>query len=255
VNNVDALNKAALTKLEGYFLKPNPTVCLVVAAGAINRSTTFYKACEKVGVLLDVPEEKPWEKEKSLSEWLRMEANKQGKVISHSCCQMLVKQLGTDQMLLKNELDKLICYTGDKTHIDESAIATICGSINTDNGWQLGEAIFNFDIKMALSISKALLADGVAPIALLRQIRSQFQTEFQIATLLASGGGATDVSAQFPYMRGAILERHLRQAASYGLGRFKKGMLAIDAAELQAKNSSADPDFLMELLIVKLYRT
>lgn len=252
VHNADAFDKAATTKLENYFASPNHTVCLVLSAETLNRSTNFYKKAEKVGVVLDIPEEKPWEREKNVAEWLRTEAIAQKKQMSSTTCQTMVKQLGTDQTLLHGELQKLVCYVGDRPTIEEKDIAAICTTVNLDNAWQLGEAIFNRHAAIALRITKGLLADGTALIALLRQIRSQFQTEYQVCTILAQGGTPADISQEFPYMRGSILDRHVKQAQTYGMNNFKKGLLAIDEAELQAKNSSVDPEFLADMLIVKL---
>ncbi len=252
VHNADAFNKDATAKFEAYFAAPNRTTCLVLVSATINRATNFYKKAEKVGVVLDIAEDKPWEREKIVAEWLRAETLRLGKQMTASTCQLLVKQLGADQALLQTELQKLACYVGERPLIDERDVAALCGSINQDNGWQLGEAIFNNAATSALRISKALLNDGTAVIALLRQIRSQFQTEYQVCTLMAQGGTAADVTQEFPYMKGAILDRHLRQAQTYGMSRFRKGLLAIDEAELQAKNSAIDPDFLTEMLIIKL---
>lgn len=252
VHNVDALDKDATTKLEAYAAAPNRSVCFAATATTVNRATTYYKKMEKIGVVLDVAEEKPWEKEKYVADWLFNEAAKIGKKLPMPSCQALVKQLGTDQSVLQSELQKLICYVGERQTITDRDIAAICSVANLDNGWQLGEAIFRRDPPAALRISKGLLTDGIALIALLRQIRSQFQTEFQICTILTRGGTPNDVAQEYPYMKGAILDRHVRQSQEYGLQRFKEGVLAIDAAELQAKNSMVDPDFIAERLIIKL---
>lgn len=252
VQNAEALDKASTLKLEAYCSSPNRTACLAVAAATLNRATTFYKKLEKVGVVLDVAEEKPWEREKTIADWLQTEAIKEGKQLGPQVSQMLIKQLGTDQALLSTELAKLICYVGERKAIVEKDIIAISPTANLENGWQLGEAIFRCDASAALRISKGLLTDGLALIALLRQIRSQFQTEFQVCSILAHGGTSSDVSQEFPYMKGAILERHVRQSQTYGMQRFKKGLLAIDDTELQAKNSAIDAEFLAERLIIKL---
>lgn len=252
IHNADSFDKAATLKLEAYCSVPNRAVCLVVTASTLNRATTFYKKLEKVGVVLDVAEEKPWEKEKTLADWLHKESIRQGKQLSPQVTQMLIKQLGSDQMLLSNELAKLICYVGERKAIVEKDVEAICPVTNLANGWQLGEAIFRRDATSALRISKGLLADGIALIALLRQIRSQFQTEFQVCSILAHGGTEGDVAREFPYMKGMILERHIRQSQTYGVHRFKQGLLAIDETEVQAKNSATDAEFLAEKLIIKL---
>lgn len=252
VHNSDKFDKSAAAKLESFFHTPAPSVYLVITAPTLNRATNFYKNGEKAGVVLDVPEEKPWEKEKTLQEWIRAEAASQGKKIDQRTCQWLLKQLGTDQMLLHNELEKLYCYIGEREEITMNDIGAICTTVSIENAWQLGESIFRKDASAALRISKALLAEGTNLIALLRQIRSQFQTEYQVCSLLSTGGTAQDVAQQFPYMKGQILERHLQMAQNYGMHLFKKGMLKIDEAELSAKNSMIDPELIAERLIVAL---
>lgn len=252
VHNCDAFDKASTLKLESYCESPNRAICVAFSTTGLNRSTTFYKKLEKVGVVVDIPEEKPWEKEKSMVDWLQGEAVKQGKQLPQQAAQILVKQLGTDQLLLSNELNKLICYVGVKTAISDKDIAAICSVVGNETGWQLGEAIFRKDPAASLRISKSLLADGLAVIALLRQIRSQFQTQYQIGCILAGGGTPADVAGEYPYMKGQILERNVRVAQTYGMEKFKLGILAIDEAELQAKNSMTDPEFLVERLIIKL---
>ena len=252
LHNVDAFDKAATLKLEAYAAAPNRSVCFIATAGSINRGTTFYKKMEKAGVVLDVAEEKPWEREKTVSDWLHHEAAKLGKQMAPPHCLALVKQLGTDQALIQTELHKLACFVGERKTITDRDIAAISTSVTLDNAWQLGEAIFRRDAAAALRVSKALLTDGTALIALLRQIRSQFQTEFQVCSILSNGGTPANVAQEFPYMKGTILDRHIRQSQDYGMQRFKEGLLAIDAAELQAKNSMIDPDFLAERLVIKL---
>jgi len=252
IHNVDVWDKASTSKLEAYFTSPNRAICLVLSAASINRSTTFYKKAEKAGVVLDIAEEKPWEREKTIAEWLREEAVAQGKQMTSSVSQLLIKQLGTDQTLLHGELQKLICYVGEKPTIDERDIGAICTSINLDTVWQLGEALFRKDAATALRISKGLLNEGVVLIALLRQIRSQFQTEYHLCSILSNGGTPDQITQEYPYMKGAILDRHIRQAQGYGMQRFREGLLAIDDTELKAKNSAIDLDVLAEMLIIKL---
>lgn len=252
VQDAENLDKPATSKLEEYFEKPNSSVCLVISASAINHSTNFYKKAEKAGVVFEAAEEKPWEREKTMLAWVSSEASSEGKRIDSAACHFLIKQLGTNQATLHNELQKLFCYVGSRPEITMQDIGAVTGSVNLDNAWQLGEAIFRREAGTALRITKALLNDGTQFLALLRQIRTQFQTEFQVCSILANGGTPSDVSQQFPYMRGTILDRHIQMSQSYGMHRFRKGLMAIDETEVNAKNSQTDSDLLAELLIVKL---
>lgn len=255
VISIDIGEKTAHTVLkpiQDYFSRPSPSLFLIISAAAINHSTTFYKQAEKTGVILELPEEKEWEKEKSAIAWVASTVSSKGKTIEHVACQHLVKQVGTDTSMLHQELEKLLCYIGDRTQITLQDVGAICTSVNVENAWQLGDALFKRDVSTALRISKGLLNDGIPFLSLLRQVRHQIQTDYTVCSILANGGGTTDVMEKFPYMKGYILDRHVNAAKSYGMARFKKAMINIDSIETMAKNSITDYDLLAELLIVKL---
>lgn len=252
LQNADKLTAPARTSLEAFIEKPSPNIFLIITAASVNHATNFYKKAEKHGVILEIPEQKPWEKEKSIAEWVGSQAASEGKQMSSLVCQLLIKQIGTDLNMLSSELEKLYCFVGDRTEITISDIGAICSSVDLSSIWQLGEAIFRREGGAALRITKAMLNDGSNFISVLKQIRFQFQTEFQVCSLLASGGTANDINQRFPYMRGNILDRHMQMAQTYGLKSFKQGMKNIDAIEIMAKNSAADHNTLAELLIAKL---
>jgi len=252
IQNADKLTQPARTALEPYLAKPAPSLYLIISASSINHATNFYKKAEKSGVILEVPELKPWEKERVLADWVGGQAAAAGKKIIPQACQLLVKQIGTDQHLLHNELEKLYCYIGDRNEITIKDIGAICVNVNLESIWQLGEALFKRDGGSALRISKAILSDGSSFIGLVKQIRSQFQTEFQVCSILEFGGTANDVNQRFPYMKGNILDRHVQMARGYGMKKFVTGMQLIDDIEVMAKNSVANHELLVELLIAKL---
>lgn len=252
IQQADKLKKEITEGLEHYFTHPNPNCYIILLAQAIAKNTSFYKKFEKIGVILELAEPKPWEKEKRLIEWLNKQIAAVRKLMAYPVCQSLVKASGMDHGILKQELEKLLCYVGEKKEITGADVAAICTNINAETVWQLGEALFCHDRHAALRIGRGLLEEGTALLPLLRQIRSQFQTEYQICTLIAQGAKSEDITQDFPYMKGQILERHMHLAQQYGQERFKQGLLAIDAMELQAKNSQLDEAFLLDLLIIKL---
>lgn len=252
IHHAENLLKAATEKLLSYYANPNPSIYLVLTATAISVVTNFYKKSELLGVILEIPEERPWEKEKTLKTWVEQKVAKYGKQIDPAANQQLIKQMGTDQATLDQEIEKLICYVGGKPLITLQDVYAICLSVNVENVWQLGEAIFHRDPTTALRIALALHQEGTPLIMLLRQIRSQFQTDFQVCTILAQGGSESDVTKQFGYMKGQILDRHIQLAKNYGMQRFRKGMILIDETEWAAKNSSTENSYLIERLITKL---
>lgn len=252
VHNIEKWVKGDLSALERFFSRPIKGVTLLLSTTSLAANTNLYKKIEKAGAILDLPEEKAWEKEKSMQAWLIQQAAKSDKKMDGMTAQAFVKQVGTDQATLGQELEKVICFIDQRETITTKDIALLCEANPSETIWQLGEALFRRDPSAALRISKGLLTEGSPFLGFLRQIRSQFQTEYQISCLLTDGGTPADVAQHFPYMKGAILEKHLHTARSYGKEKFKEALLAIDETELSAKSSGADEDFLNERLIYKL---
>lgn len=252
INQAEKLTKPSTALLGQYFDNTNPSVFLIISASTINRATSFYKNAEKIGVVLDLVEEKPWEKENTLVQKIVERTREKGKTIDQNTSRYLAKYVGTDQAQLQQEIEKLICYVGGRDVIAEVDVSAICTGMNTENTWQLGEAIFRGEGGKALRIANALLSEREPFFSLVRQVRSQFQSKFQICAILFSGGSSADVQKQFPYMKGQILQKNTELARHYGIDRFRKGMLAIDETEVLAKNSGLSHDLLFERLILKL---
>ena len=254
IQQADKLSKPCQEKCIAYFSHPSSSLTLVFSAPSLAANSSFYKKSEQVGVVLEIEEEKPWQKEKSMQEWIGSQAASQGKKIDPAACHYLLKQVGTDASTLYQELEKLVCYLGERKEIAIADIAAVCIGTPQETIWQLGEALFQRNGAAAMQIVKTLLQEGNPLLVLLRQIRSQFQTEFQVCSLIMNGGSAADVSRQFPYMRGNLLNRHMQMAQHYGLKRFKEGLLHIDHADRQTKNSGVDPECIAELLIFNLVK-
>lgn len=252
IHNIDKVKKGDQQTLEDYFAKPNPQAFLLLTATSLSGATNFYKKIEKAGVILDVAAEKPWEKEKTVADWFQKTAWEHSKKISLPVCQMLVKQMGVDQSLLEQELHKLICYVGDRSDITVEDIKDICLVANIETIWQLGDAIFRRDSAGAIRIFRALMGEGSHFLGLLRQVRGQFQTGLQISSILTQGGTSANVTALFPYMKGTILEKNVKTAQDYGLNRYKNGLLLIDKADIDAKNSGGDIELIADMLMMRL---
>ncbi len=252
IQQAEKLKKAIMDELEKYLGKIPPNQYLVMSSSGIAKNTRFYKAAEKEGVVLDFPEAKPWEKEKKLTEWVGKLAARERKLMSYQVCQTFVQQAGTDMPTLAQELEKLFCYIGERNEITIQDVAKICTNHHVESIWQLGEAIFRRDAAVALRIIHSLLTEGQALLPLLRQVRSQFNTEFHICTMLQQGKHPQDVQQEYPYMRGQILDRHIESARSYGLEAFRQGILSIDETEMCIKNSQIDEQLLAQLLMIKL---
>jgi len=237
--------------LDAYLQMPNKRVTLILSGEGLAANTTLYRQAEKAGVILAVAEKKSWEKETAAIAWLQQEALQERKNLSQTVAKALVKHSGYDQAVLRQELIKLACYADTRETLTLEDISALCTRVNTDTIWQLSEAIFRRQAAIAFRIGQALLEEGAALLALIYALRTQFHTEFHVCSLLSSGG-PEQVSQEFPYMKGKILQNHIEMAQGYGLERLRRGLLVIDDTELRAKNSGVDSQLLLDRLLAKL---
>ena len=255
ISNIDKAKEPVKKVLLEALAHPNEHVTLVLTGESLPANTKLYKLTEKAGVILSLSNsQKAWEKEKEMQEWLFDRAQSEGKQLDSVAARSLIQQVGADASSLEQEFQKLVCYVGDRSTILPADVSAVCRSVNQKTVWQLGEAIFRLNVADAMATAKALIRDQVPLVLLLRQIRKQFETDYQVCSLLASQAQTEEITQQFPYMRGRILQTHIDNARHYGLERFKRGLIEIDRTELEAKNSGVDGECLLELLIAKVCR-
>lgn len=232
--------------------KAPPQQTLILSASGWTKNNPFYIAAEKIGVILELAELKPWEKERQLTEWVGRQATQAKKTISFQTSQLLVQKVGPSKTLLARELEKIICYIGHRTEIAKGDVERLCAYQHPADIWKLGDAIFASDAALAINIAKAMLEEGQPLLPLLRQIRSQFQTDYQVALMLAQGKSEEEIAALFSYMKGNILAKHKARALGFGIPRFKEGLIALDAAELRLKTTGVSEEIALELCITQL---
>lgn len=255
IKEVDKLKKNTSDFLEKVIPRLSSSHYLLLTAAGLPRNSSLYKIAEKEGVVLEIPEGKPWEVEKQLIEWLTKQAALAGKLLPAQAVQLMVRYAGNDRTLLKNEWQKLICYVGERAEISARDVAAICVDVSVGTPWELGEAIFRRDLHQALRIGRALYTQGQPLLLLIRQLRSQFEVDYQVAKLVADGGSSEQITLEFPYMRGAILTRHIEQSKAYGSQALLKGMLSLDGSEVRLKNSEVEEALLLDLLLINLCTT
>jgi DNA polymerase III subunit delta len=229
--------------IDAYCERPMDGVTLVVAGGEAG----------KAGLVVEFPKLAPWKVEEALISWLVAEAKGEGKQFDPDAAQQLVRQVGSDKQTLRSELEKLICFVGDRPRIDRAAVVGVGSVSSSETVWRLGDAILERRRPEAFGIWRSL-AHGEGAHAMLAQLRSLWQQGMRICSIIAHGGHPSDVQSAYPYLRGKRLEQRMRLARSYGEERFRNGLIKMQELDLKLKSSSSDPALLVEMLVMELAR-
>ena len=151
---------------------------------------------------------------------------------------------------IDKELEKLICYTLDKTEISAADVEAICTGQTENKIFEMIDAISAKNKKKALDLYYDLLALKEAPMRILFLIARQFQNLLLIKSMSAKGYPAVSI-AKTAGMPSFAVQKNLRQAGAFKINQLKEAIEDCGQAEEDVKTGSLDEQLAVELLIVK----
>lgn len=221
---------------------------VIISGDILTKTSHLHKTLEKLGVICELGEIKPWEKEKSLDEWITLQASLEKKSIEPEAIKILVKGTQGNFAIATSEWEKLVSYVGNRNTIKKFDVLEICHLSITDSSWHFAESVMSFQIKEALEAGCRSLMQGTSFIALLRQLRHQ-----AILTLEAlshdHSGSLNQLVEKYPYLRGALLEKLLIKARNWKDKKLSSFITKIDRAEFKAKDGVQNSELLLTILL------
>ena len=165
----------------------------------------------------------------------------------------LLSRLGNDRMISRGEIEKLALYAGDRGEIRvDDVIATICdnAAMSIDN------VIFDTADGATRAADQALaraLANGVAPVQILRALQTHFQRLHMVAGELQRG---TPFDAAIGRLRPPIFfkvkSRFQRQCHQWSVSQLTAAMSLLLEAERQCKQTGAPMAAICQRSVLRL---
>lgn len=211
--------------------------------GARGKVSPLMKAVEQGGVVLDLTDEKPWDREKRFQEMIAGQALLAGKRLAPDAASLLIEKVGLDAALLASEVDKLVCYVGDKLSIERTDVFRISAQSRTHTLWQTAEALI-WDEGHALDPSSF---HGLIP-----ALRSQLHLGLTLCHLIESRTPSDQWSAYLPKIWPRTLEKRSAQAAKRGSFFYQKALDQLFKIELLSRTGSDQYEALLSLFALNL---
>ncbi|CAM0117497.1 DNA polymerase III subunit delta [Rhabdochlamydiaceae symbiont of Dictyostelium giganteum] len=232
-------------------LKPflSQQIVLIFTASSSKGLLQWYQQEKKEMVVLDTSEEKPWDKEKRVHEWIALELKKIGKTLSSEGISFLIQLLGTDTATLDQELKKITAYVGDHTLIKIEDIKAIVSSKDLSTGWTLAEELV---WQKPISL-KSKVKDTSFIFPFLGQVRYQLQTGLRLTELLSSSIPQSQIKDYFPSIRPFQLDKLIPLALKKNRAFFLKGILELYKMEVLLKTTSLPLESCFDYFQAALY--
>ncbi len=225
IENAEAIAKGDGIVLEKLF--PKDFGYLICSAKS---KCQVSEKVDAVGVVLDLLTEKPWDREKRIQQVLEHLVHRSGKTIAQNALSALMERQDVEEGILEREIEKVICYTGDRLHISAEDVEAICNPNRTYAVWQTAEKV--------VWEGQGVLEEAHFH-ALIPGLRSQLQLGLKIATLLAENAPQERWAAALPKVFPKTLEKRTRDASRFGIEYFRRGLETLFEIELASRTSSS----------------
>ena len=238
--------KNSCDDLAEYMSQVPESTCFVFVEEEVDKRSKLFKAASRAGSAVEF--ETP--KEDMLVRWILGRIQREGKKITQSVMQLFLSKTGSDMENIDKELEKLICYTLDKTEISAADVEAICTGQTENKIIEMIDAISAKNQKKALDLYYDLLALKEAPMRILFLIARQFQNLLLIKSMSAKGYPAVSI-AKTAGMPSFAVQKNLRQAGAFKINQLKEAIEDCGQAEEDVKTGRMADQLAVELLIVK----
>ena len=238
--------KNSCDDLAEYMSQVPESTCFVFVEEEVDKRSKLFKAASRAGSAVEF--ETP--KEDMLVRWILGRIQREGKKITKSVMQLFLSKTGSDMENIDKELEKLICYTLDKTEISAADVEAICTGQTENKIFEMIDAISAKNQKKALDLYYDLLALKEAPMRILFLIARQFQNLLLIKSMSAKGYPAVSI-AKTAGMPSFAVQKNLRQAGAFKINQLKEAIEDCGQAEEDVKTGRMADQLAVELLIVK----
>jgi hypothetical protein len=185
---------------------------------------------EKEGIILDLSQEKPWDKETRRVEILHILAKESKVALSDRAALALVRKGGT-LYLLEQELHKALCFVAPQRRIEERDVVGLANLLEPDHLWKVGQRVVweqtldgDFGIQQwpALAVS----------------LRSELVLGAKLAYLIDSKAPMALWEAAEIKLFPSLLEKRKKMATQFGSTYFQRGLSCLHELEWMARRQS-----------------
>lgn len=238
--------KKSADELADYIKNPAQTVYFVFVEEQVDKRNRLFKAVKDFGYAAEFRTQE----ESVLKRWVLGLLKKENKKISEAALYLFFVKTGTDMENIKQELEKLICYTLEAEAITEADVEAICTTKITNRIFDMINAIAEKRKKQALDLYYDLLSLKEPPMRILYLIGRQFNYLLQVKNLRKKGYDNRTI-AQKTGLHSFVVGKYVTQASKFTENILRKAIEdCVDADECVKKGKMND-SMSVEILIVK----
>ena len=241
------LLKSGGDELAGYFQEACETTNWILVESECDKRSKLFKAADKAGLCVEFSVQD----ENTLKRWVLTMLKKEGKQITESTLELFLEKTGTDMHVIRQEMEKLACYTLDKDVIEKADVEAVCITRITGHIFDMVDAIGVRDRQRALALYNELQALREPPIRILFLIGRHMNLLLQIKDLKKRGVDQKSMAAKVGVPPFAV-GKYIKQCGLYKSEQLKLALERCIQADEAIKTGALQDKMSVELLIFEL---
>ncbi len=188
--------------------------------------------------------------EATLKKWILGLLKKENKQITENALLCFLEKAGNDMDNIRQELEKLICYTMGREAVRVEDIEAVCTYCVQNHIFDMVGAIADKKQDLALQLYYDLLALREPPLRISYHIGRQFHMLLSVKELRKKGYD-NRVIAEKTGLPPFVIGKYAAQASKFGMQELKQTLAACVEAEESVKTGRLGDRLSVELLIIK----
>lgn len=233
-------------EMSEYMKEVAPSTYFLFVEEELDKRSKMFKAVKDVGRVVEFPRQDA----QILTKWVLGLLKQENKKITQNTMQLFLEMVGNDMENIEKELEKLICFVGEKEGIDSEDVKAVCTHQVTNQIFEMISAIADRNQKKALQLYYDLLALKEPPMRILFLIARQFNLLMQVKELQNTGYDSKTIG-QKTGLYGFVVGKYIAQAKHFKMSQLKEALQDCVEMEEGVKTGRINDRISVELLIVK----
>ncbi|RDU23982.1 DNA polymerase III subunit delta [Anaerosacchariphilus polymeriproducens] len=229
-----------------YMKEIAPSTYFVFVEEEVDKRSKMFKAVKTAGRIVEFPRQDA----QTLTKWIIGLLKAENKKITQPTMHLFLEMVGNDMENIEKEIEKIICYIGDREVIESEDIKAVCTYQVTNQIFEMISSIAERKHKKALQLYYDLLALKEPPMRILFLIARQFNLLMQVKELKKLGYDSKTIG-QKTGLYGFVVGKYISQSKHFTIEQLKEALQDCVEMEEQVKSGKIIDRICIELLIVK----
>jgi DNA polymerase III subunit delta len=192
----------------------------------------------------------PLLKNRDLQDWIKKYVGQKGGRVSSNSAELISKLVGNDLWAMKNEIDKVILFTGDKI-IEENDVKLIVSYAQEINVFSMVDSIMDKKLDLAQQQIQQLIAKGASPAYLLSMLARQIRLAMLVKEMTSKKESKSEIQSKLRLADFAF-RKSLEQAEKFPIDKIKAFFEKLLDTDIAIKIGKYNEELALSILVVEL---